>query len=242
MSAPWWLVNSIEWQFDGRRTSASWSGGEKQKGRNYCPEVPEVLNGELSLTTSSIKKYNKCHLLFPDMMNTLIWWALTRHHGHLHLDRLTSSLLLPLLFCETIHWREGCHVKTVFRGFDATGKWKLQRKQTADVQKWFKLYWPPVDKLIAWWAYKVLLIILSKIKNKTNVAYPPERHSVNSTTLLFTSLLLINVWGIGEEKQRGGVEELIKELRAAVGNDMVAIAWTPAVSSFGRFPLVLSLL
>lgn len=45
---------------------------------------------------------------------------------------------------------------------------------------------------------------------------------------------------LGEEKQRGGVEGLIRELKAAVGNGAVAISWTPAVSSLGRSPLVLS--
>lgn len=36
------------------------------------------------------------------------------------------------------------------------------------------------------------------------------------------------------------MEGLIRELKAAAGNGVVAIGWTPAVSSLGRSPLVLS--
>ncbi len=130
------------------------SGGKKnkKKQRSVHPDVPEVLHGELSLTTSSIKSTVKVIFFFQ------VWWrhasesSDVTYYGHLHLALLTSSLLLLLLFCETIHWGEGCHVKTVFRGFDAKGKWKLQRKQTARVpvcvHEWPKQYWLPVDKLM----------------------------------------------------------------------------------------------
>lgn len=43
------------------------------------------------------------------------------------------------------------------------------------------------------------------------------------------------------EKQRGGVEGLIKaELKAAVGNGVAAIGRTPAASSAGKAPRALS--
>lgn len=124
------------------------------------------------------QKYGRSRVLFPDLMNTRVrelWCG--------GVDVFIWTYWLPAccwLFYETILWRAVCPVQTVLRGFDAREKWKLQRKQTVDVPKWFKLYWPPVDKLIAWWAYKleVLLIILSEIKPR-NVAYPPQRHPVN---------------------------------------------------------------
>lgn len=78
--------------------------------------------------------------------------------------------------------------------------------------------------------------------NPPKAVYPPYRLWVNSTTLHFTWLWPINVWGIREEMQRGGVEGLIRELKAAVGNGVVPIGRTPAVSSLGRSLLVLSLL
>lgn len=97
------------------------------------------------------QKYSKSHPLLP-------WWRHgsesfdVTYRGHLHLALLTSSLLLLLLFCETIHPGEGCHVKTVFRGFDAKGKRRLQRKQTERVpvcvHEWPKQYRLPVDKLM----------------------------------------------------------------------------------------------
>lgn len=43
------------------------------------------------------------------------------------------------------------------------------------------------------------------------------------------------VWGV-KKNQRGGVERLIRELKAVAGNGVEAIGCTPADSSSGRSP------
>lgn len=92
------------------------------------------------------------------------------------------------------------------------------------------------------WTYSLQILYRITPTPPPKAVYPPYRLWVNSTTLHFTWLWPINVWGIREEMQRGGVEGLIRELKAAVGNGVVPIGRTPAVSSLGRSLLVLSLL
>lgn len=116
------------WQTPHLWFLVEWARKKTQKESSDCSEVPEVLRVELSLTTSSIKSTVKESCSSSRCDEDMDQRALMWHYGHLHLALLTSILLLLLLFCETIRRGVEWHVKSAFRGFDAKGKWKLQRK------------------------------------------------------------------------------------------------------------------